>query len=361
MNTTNVIVKTSKEYVVHVGPGLMNDCGKILAKLIKPCKVGIISDSNVAPLYLNTVSESLSSAGFTSVSFAFPAGEESKNVSTISSIWEFLAENEITRSDCLLALGGGVVGDITGFAAASFLRGIPFIQVPTSLLAAVDSSVGGKTAIDLKAGKNLAGAFLQPLTVICDTNAISTLPQKFLVDGTAEVIKYGLLGNKKILKIYEDLSVPYTYENIKDFLPEIITESVKMKADFVIRDEFDNGDRKFLNLGHTIGHSIEQCANFKVSHGYGVAAGMALIAKAGEKLGHTEPGTYNYICNLLNKVGLPTGIPDNLSFTKEELLAPAAKDKKRNGKKLTLVMPERKDKCSLLEINADELSNYIIL
>lgn len=361
MNTTHITVKASKEYVVHTGSGLMKNCGSVVSELLKPCKIGIISDTNVAPLYLETVKSSLEASGFSVVSFVFPAGEESKNVSTLSDIWEFLATNEITRSDCLLALGGGVVGDMTGFAAASFLRGIPFIQMPTSLLASVDSSVGGKTAIDLKAGKNLAGAFHQPLTVICDTDALKTLPQEFLVDGTAEVIKYGVLGNKRILEIYENIPTPYTYENIKDVLPEIITESVKMKADFVLRDEFDNGDRKFLNLGHTIGHSIEQCANFKVSHGNAVAAGMALISLAGEKYGYTEEGTYDYICDLLKKVTLPTGIPEGLSFTKEQLANPAAKDKKRNGKKLTLVMPKRKDKCELLEIEATDFIDYILV
>ena len=198
---TTVQVKASRAYEVKIGRGLLETLGHEAAGLVKGRSAAIVSDSNVAPLYLDRVKTSLEKAGFRTCAFVFPAGESSKNGETYLNLLEFLAENQITRSDTLVALGGGVVGDLTGFAAATFLRGVDFIQLPTTLLAAVDASVGGKTAIDLKNGKNLAGAFYQPRLVLCDLDTLDTLPDDIFADGCAEVIKYGMIGDESLLDL----------------------------------------------------------------------------------------------------------------------------------------------------------------
>lgn len=368
----DINIKASNEYTVHIGKGILADCGKILGKQISPCTVAIVSDSNVAPLYMQTVKNSLVLAGYRVIEYIFTAGERSKNISTLSKLWEFFAESELTRKDVILALGGGVVGDIAGFAAATYLRGIPYVQVPTTLLAAVDSSVGGKTAIDLVAGKNLAGAFKQPAAVICDVDTISTLSEEYVSDGAAECIKYGVLGNKRILEIFESLPDSITldtngiptsgyistrplYEKLKDSLEEIIAESVRMKASFVSVDEFDTGDRMYLNLGHTIGHAIEHCSNFEISHGHAVAVGMRKIALSGERHGITEPGTADRITAVLHKANLPTECKYNAS----ELAIAGFRDKKRSGGKITLIVPKNIFSCEMKTIPIEEFADWL--
>lgn len=368
----DIRIQTQAEYTVHIGSGILNDCGKIMSALIAPCTVAIVSDTNVAPLYMQTVKNSLVLAGYKVIEYVFPAGERSKNVQTLAKLWEFFAESELTRKDAIIALGGGVVGDVTGFAAATYLRGVPYVQVPTSLLACVDSSVGGKTAVDLAAGKNLAGAFNQPIAVICDTDTISTLPEENVSDGAAECIKYGVLGNKRILEIFEGLpedvnvdanGVPTSgyastrplYEKIKDSLEEIIAESVRMKASFVCRDEFDTGDRMYLNLGHTIGHAIEHCSNFELSHGHAVAIGMRKIALAGERHGITKPGTADRLTAILKKSCLPT----DCEFDTEQLVSAGLRDKKRSGGKLTLIVPKNILSCKMRIIPVEEFSDWL--
>lgn len=356
----DIKVDAHKEYTVHIGSGLLNDCGKILSKLLSPSTIAIVSDTNVAPLYMQTVKNSLVLSGYRVIEYVFPAGERSKNITTLAKLWEFFAESELTRKDAIVALGGGVVGDITGFAAATYLRGIPYVQLPTSLLAAVDSSVGGKTAIDLAAGKNLAGAFNQPVAVICDTDTLSTLPTEYVTDGAAECIKYGVLGNKRILEIFENLpenksGTGSLYDKIKDSLEEIISESVKMKAMYVSRDEFDTGCRMYLNLGHTIGHAIEHCSNFEIPHGHAVAIGMRKITIAGEHLGFTETGTADRLTEILIKSELPT----ECDFKASELANAAMRDKKRSGEKLTLIVPKNIASCDMKIISVDEFVNWL--
>ncbi len=367
----DIKIQTQDEYTVHIGIGILNDCGKIISNLLSPCTIAIVSDSNVAPLYMQTVKNSLVFAGYKVIEYVFPAGERSKNVQTLTALWEFFAESELTRKDAIIALGGGVVGDITGFAAATYLRGVPYVQIPTSLLACVDSSVGGKTAIDLYAGKNLAGAFNQPIAVICDTDTISSLPEENIADGAAECIKYGVLGNRRILEIFEGLEditvnangIPTSgysstrplYDKIKDSLEEIISESVRMKAAFVCRDEFDTGDRMYLNLGHTIGHAIEHCSNFELSHGHAVAIGMRKIAAAGERHGITEPGTAERLTAILKKSCLPT----DCEFSTEELVNAGLRDKKRGGNKLTLIVPKNILSCDMKIISVEEFGDWL--
>lgn len=377
---TDVDVRTSNEYTVHIGTDLIDCAGTLISETLSEAgktktaygkKIAVISDSNVAPFYLDRVCRSLIDEGFTAVSFVFDAGEKSKNADTLESIWNFLAENEITRSDCIIALGGGVVGDISGFAAATFLRGIDFIQIPTTLLAAVDSSVGGKTAIDLKSGKNLAGAFLQPLTVICDTETLKTLPCDTLIDGMAECIKYAVLRGGRILELFNEISISdkddkdSIYSALEDYLPEIIAESVKIKADYVVADEFDNGERKMLNLGHTIGHSLEKMSSFKLTHGCAVSLGMSIITKGSEALGYTEKGTWETLDTLLRKFFLPTDLEGYKNIIPtidyKTIAKNALSDKKRNGDVISLVIPERIGHCTLRDIPVAEIENFVSL
>lgn len=350
MSHTEISIHASTPYIVHIGHGLLEQSGNMIAALSKPCTAVIITDSNVAPLYLDTVETSLQQSHFATLHYIFPAGEESKNLTTFSNILEFLAENHVTRSDLIVALGGGVTGDMAGFVAASYARGIPYVQMPTTLLSAVDSSVGGKTAVDLKAGKNLAGAFKQPLSVICDVDTLDTLSDEIFADGSAECIKYGVLQSERILQIFEE-------EDPHAAVEEIIAESVKIKADYVARDEFDTGDRAFLNLGHTIGHAIERSSHFGIMHGHGVAAGMAMISRAGEKLGLTEAGTTARLETILKRNHLPV----TSDYETAVLLEGALSDKKRQGDKITLVIPKAMGSCFLHTVPVTELSRFMEL
>ena len=341
-------VTASSEYDVKVGSGLLTALGAELAKVCKIGTAAIISDSNVWPLYGEIATASLENAGYRVVNFVFPAGENHKSSGNYLSILNFLAKNHITRSDCIVALGGGVVGDITGFAAATFLRGITYIQVPTTLLAAVDSSVGGKTAIDLEAGKNLVGAFYQPKLVICDTDVLNTLPESIFRDGCAEVIKYGVL--------YDSVLFSALLRDGLDFNQEtVIARCVELKRDVVAQDEFDTGARQMLNLGHTIGHAVEARSNYTVSHGQAVAIGMAIVTAAAVKYGICGLDTLDAIIRILKKFQLPTAT----SHTAQVLFESALSDKKRMGGSVTLVVPEEIGKCILLPTKVENLKDFI--
>ncbi len=343
MNNTKVVpVKASGYYDITIGKGILEQCGEILLKIKKPCRAVIVTDSNVDRIYADTVMESLANAGYPAEKYVFPAGETSKCAETFVDILEFLASEKITRSDLLVALGGGVVGDITGFAASCYLRGIDFVQIPTTLLAAVDSSVGGKTAIDLEAGKNLAGAFYQPIAVICDTDTFNTLPEKEVACGYAEVIKYGILFEKEFCgKLMQD----------QNDINEIVEKCVIFKRDVVEKDEFDNGERKLLNLGHTAAHGIEKVSKYTLTHGQAVAIGTVIATKIAENLGICEKDTYKQVEKMLAKYNLPI----KYDITSEQLCEAALSDKKRGGAKLTLVLPERIGKCVLYDVDVCDL------
>lgn len=337
-------VHTSPAYAVTIAPGLLADCGPRLREIMLPCRMAVIADSTVAPLYLETVKKSLAAAGFAAVSYVFPAGESSKSFTTLSAILEFLAEQRLTRTDCVAALGGGVTGDMAGFAAAVYLRGIRYVQLPTTLLSAVDSSVGGKTAIDLAAGKNLAGAFLQPAAVLCDTDCLASLPKDVFADGAAEAIKTGVLSDESLFALFEDGTLTADPS-------EVIARCVAYKAGVVERDEKEQGERKLLNLGHTVGHAIEKCSGYAVPHGHAVAAGLAIIARAAETLGWTEEPIAGRVAACLAKNGLPTVA----EYTAEALAAAASADKKRAGGDITLVVPRRIGLCKLKKMPVTEL------
>lgn len=346
MNTVNVCA--TQNYPVYIGTHLLPQLGHYVASIIKPGKAAIISDNIVWALYGASVQSSLESAGFQTVSYIFPAGEASKNVSTYFSIVNFLAENHLTRADVVIALGGGVVGDITGFCAATFLRGIAYVQVPTTLLAMVDSSVGGKTAIDIPAGKNLIGAFYQPSMVLCDIDTLSTLSPDVFCDGCAEVIKYGVLFDKQLFSLLESEGLSFPRE-------QVITRCVELKRDTVAADEFDTGIRQKLNLGHTVGHSIEMLSHFETSHGKAVAMGMAVVAKASVQLGICDPSTTDRILAVLERFSLPT----TTHFTASELYIHALSDKKRSGSTVQLIVPHAIGNCVLRPTPVTELQSFI--
>ena len=345
MTIHTIDVNTTPSYEVTVGAGLLPQCGQMLSGILDPPrKLAVITDSTVAPLYLETVTQSFCEAGFSVCSYVFPAGEDHKNLSTLSDILEFLAENHLTRTDCVAALGGGVTGDMAGFAAAVYLRGIRYVQLPTTLLSAVDSSVGGKTAIDLRFGKNLAGVFLQPAAVLCDTDCLKTLPPAVFADGAAEAIKTGILSDERLFSLFES----GTLHTLPD---EVIARCVAYKAGVVERDEKEQGERKALNLGHTIGHAIEKCSGYAIPHGHAVAAGLAIMARAAQRLGWADPGTAERICACLVKNDLPI----TTEFSPEALAEAAASDKKRTGKDITVVVPVEIGRCVLNKIPVENL------
>lgn len=345
---TVIEVSASKSYNVEIGHGLLPQLGEKVAALGNVKKACIVSESNVWPLYGAGAELSLHSAGLDTCHFVFPAGEESKNGSTFLELLNFLAESRLTRSDIIVALGGGVVGDLAGFAAASFLRGIRFVQVPTTLLAAVDSSVGGKTAIDLPSGKNLAGAFCQPSLVVCDLNCLDSLPEDIFRDGCAEVIKTAVLFDE-----------PLFMELIRDGLgfdrESVIARCVAHKRDIVNADEFDRRERQKLNLGHTIGHGVEALSNFTLSHGKSVAIGTAIVARAAANLGICDYGVSARIQWLLQSFGLPifTGSSSG------ELMTMALSDKKRSGTTVNLIVPVAVGNCVIRPTPVDEIESFI--
>ena len=346
MKTVKVSASTS--YEVKIGSGLLCTLGQELSNITKLGTAAVVSDSNVWPLYGEIVSRSLESAGFRVISYVFPAGESSKSGTTYLSLLEFLAENHVTRSDCLIALGGGVVGDLTGFAAATYLRGISYIQVPTTLLAAVDSSVGGKTAIDLERGKNLVGAFYQPKLVLCDTDTLRSLPDDIFRDGCAEVIKYGILYDEALFSQLEKSGLQFERE-------PVIARCVELKRDVVAEDEFDTGSRMKLNLGHTVGHGVEASSHYTVSHGKAVAVGTAIVSRACAKLGICTEEISVRIQNLLTKFGLPV----TTDCTAQTLADAALSDKKRNGGTVNLIVPEKIGHCLIRPTPVDEVKAFI--
>lgn len=346
MNTVHV--KATREYDVLIGSGLLPTIGAYAASMKKVRKVCIVSESNVWPLFGETVQKSLSEHNLETVRFVFPAGEEHKSAETYLKLLNFLAESQMTRTDLIVALGGGVVGDLTGFAAATYLRGIQFIQVPTTLLAAVDSSVGGKTAIDLPAGKNLVGAFYQPSLVLCDTDCLNTLPLDIFRDGCAEVIKYGVL--------YDPELFAHLAENGLDFDREmVITRCVELKRNVVAEDEFDTGARMKLNLGHTIGHGVEALSHFAISHGKAVAIGMAIVARSGFQAGICSEAAKMQILDILNHFGLPC----SCDFSADSLYRSALSDKKRSGGTVNLIIPESIGSCIICPTNVEEIRSFI--
>lgn len=321
-------VHVGDTYEIFIEKGLLKDCGKYVRVVSKAKKIAIITETNVAPLYLDTVKNCIENEGFEVVNYIFPAGESSKTTETIVNIVEFLAENGLTREDMVVALGGGVCGDMAGFAAAIYLRGIKFVQIPTTLLSQVDSSVGGKTGVDLPQGKNLCGAFHQPALVLIDPDVLETLSPHFFSDGMGEVIKYGCIKSKALFERIET-------ENVKDFIEDLIYDCVNIKRGVVERDEKEAGERALLNFGHTAGHAIEKLHNFTdISHGEAVGVGMVMISEAGERVGLTEQGTADRIRKVLEKYNMKTEVENSIT----DIIGAMYHDKKRTGSGIKFIM-----------------------
>ncbi|MGN1345399.1 MAG: 3-dehydroquinate synthase [Eubacteriales bacterium] len=342
---------TSK-YDILIETGALSHAGEYAADVLgKNKRVVIVSDDKVEPLYGGILSESLANAGFeVCPSFVFPHGEASKNMQTLEHLLNHMADCRLTRTDVIFALGGGVVGDLTGFAAAVYLRGIRYVQIPTSLIAATDSSVGGKTAVDLASGKNQAGAFHEPALVLCDPSLLATLPELYFSDGMAEVIKYGFIGDQSLLDLL-------TVKNAKEVMDDVIAKCVQDKIDVVSRDLRDTGIRQCLNLGHTVGHAVEALSDYSIPHGHAVAIGMAVITRAAVRRGLCGAETLELLLTLLKKYGLPCAMPDG--FTPDRLFDVTLHDKKMRGGTITLVVPVETGKSELIEYPADELRSII--
>ena len=343
-----ITVSASRAYDIRIGHGLLATLGEAVRDLGKVEKVFLVSDTQVYPLYGDAAEASLKAAGYSVSSFVFPAGEESKNGETFLKLLNALAQAGLSRSDLLIALGGGVVGDLAGFAAACYLRGIRFIQIPTTLLAAVDSSVGGKTAIDLPAGKNLAGAFYQPSLVLCDLDALDTLPEDIFRDGCAEVIKYGVLYDPELFSQLETSGLNFDRE-------AVIARCVALKRDVVMEDEKDTGSRMKLNLGHTFGHAVEAHSRFTLSHGKSVSIGLAIIARASTIMGICSEADAARIVSILKAFGLPV----QTQYTAEALLPYLLSDKKRSGGTVNLILPEAIGRCIVSPTPVSQLQSIL--
>ena len=436
-------VNASKSYTVTLKAGILSEAGDIIrddivrrrgsSGLMRCRRVCVVSDETVSALYggaNQALMTSLREAGFETSSFVFPDGEEHKNMETIEALLDHLTEHRFSRSDLLVALGGGIPGDVTGFAAAIYLRGIDFIQIPTTLLAAVDSSVGGKTGVNLPAGKNLAGAFWQPNAVLFDPSVLTTLSQPLLMDGLAEILKAGFIADNTV--IYDALMAPYdpedptgtlklpgvgaeppegwpgtrpedqpqpapTWTGATDFsgqeetaMPDadateagvtsiydclalgrigdrppifdhpeamvrLIAKAINIKRRIIEEDERESGMRKLLNLGHTIGHAIEKCSDFGISHGAAVAMGTAIIAKAAQARGWSQDGYDGDIRAILQYFGFNLRCP----YPAWALADVALNDKKIQGSRISLVIPDYPGHCVLQDVPSLELEDII--
>ena len=344
--STVLSVRTDPPYAVTVGRGLLAHCGDWLKAAHAPCRIALVADANAAAAHLPAVENSLTQAGFSVCVHRIPAGEDSKTLSTLGDLLNAFASDGLTRSDAVAALGGGMCGDLAGFAAAVYLRGVPCFLLPTTLLSAVDASVGGKTAIDLPAGKNLAGTFTQPAAVLCDPDSLRTLPDSVYADGMAEAIKTGVLAGNLLFSLLETGKLS---------TEDVITRCIAYKAAVVEQDPREKGLRKCLNLGHTAGHAMEVCSGYRISHGQAVARGLALISRSAERLGWAEAGLADRVCRCLRRWNLPT----TPLHSPEQLAQAALADKKRAGNTITLVVPRSIGRCTLETLPVADLASVL--
>lgn len=348
-----ILVNTSTSYPVFIDSNLIKDSGRLIKENVSPLpsKIAIFCDDKVDPLYSDIVKKSLENSGFETYKFIFKNGEEQKHIGTITQMIEFLAQNDFTRKDLAVALGGGVTGDMTGFSAAIYKRGIPFVQIPTTLLAMVDSSVGGKTGCNLSVGKNLAGAFYQPELVICDMKCLESLDDKNFSCGIAEAIKTAVIQDGELFKLFKSK----ISKNDSEILETIIARCVEIKAGVVSQDEKESGLRQILNFGHTIGHAIEKLSDYKIQHGEAVSIGMALITKAFAAMNKCSSSLYDELISVLKINNLPV----THTYTKKELFSAALSDKKRNADSITIVYSPVLGTAELLPMKLDEFENLV--
>ncbi|MBR4768092.1 MAG: 3-dehydroquinate synthase [Lachnospiraceae bacterium] len=342
-------VRTSDPYEIILGGGLLGALGVYTCRLAKNCRVMIVSDDHVFPLYGNAAEESLKNEGFSVFSFVFSHGEASKTLETYASLIESMMKARMDRSDLVIALGGGVVGDVAGFAAATYERGIRYVQVPTTLLAAVDSSVGGKTGIDFGGEKNRIGAFYQPALVLTDPETFRTLSEEVYLSGVAETLKYGVIGSESLFE--ECVRIP-----VKDRFEQVVKACVEMKRDFVEADEYDHGSRMLLNFGHTFGHAVEAAGEYALPHGFAVSIGMAMVTKAAVKKGYCGEETIEKLLNALKQYGLPTEPP----YSADALLPYVLGDKKRSGDAVRIVIPRSIGRAETVPVPVSEIRSWLV-
>lgn len=344
-----VHINASRSYDIYIGSGLLDSAGEYISAAITSRHVCVVTDDNVDPLYSARLLHSLEKQGFSAVKFVFPHGEAQKCHKTLIDLYDFLADNGFTRSDALIALGGGVVGDLTGFAAASYMRGIGFVQIPTTVLAQTDSSVGGKTAVDIAGGKNLVGAFYQPQLVLCDTDTLSTLTPEFFADGMAEVVKYGMIKSRELFDILSE-------KDIRANLEDIITRCVSIKAQVVENDEREKGERMLLNFGHTLGHAIEKYYDYTgITHGHAVAIGMSVFTHIAQRKGMCADGVADKLDALLTKCGLPltTEAPMDVLFRN------SLGDKKRLSSGMNIIICSDIGESRICSMTIDEYEKFL--
>ena len=322
-----------REYDIKIEKGLLDKAGEYCRGVLpKARRIAVVTDSNVAPLYLKRVQDALKKAGFEVEGIVVPAGESSKSLEMLGQLYDQLLDFGLSRTDAVVALGGGVVGDLAGFAAATLLRGVDYVQIPTTLLAQVDSSVGGKVAIDLPAGKNLAGAFWQPKLVLMDPDCLNTLPDAVFSDGMAEVIKYGCIRDEAFFRLLQDCG---GRTGVMEHIEQVLDTCCDIKRQVVLNDERDTGLRMILNFGHTVGHAFELAGRYEEwTHGQAVAVGMLWAAALGERLGVTPVGTGADIRRALEMYHLPTEIPCPWQTVVEAV----GLDKKRTGEDISFVL-----------------------
>lgn len=355
MNTLMVNLP-DKSYPIYIKKGLLKNIGNEIEKIFKGKKIAVITDINVESFYGREIENSLKKSNFTVEKIVLEAGEKSKSIEVLLDVYDKLLDFGITRSDLIISFGGGVVGDLGGFAASTLLRGIPFIQIPTSLLAQVDSSVGGKVAVDLPRGKNLVGSFYHPKAVFIDPELLKTLDKRFLYDGMAEVIKYGCIRDKDL---FDKLLSYKSEEDLFNNIEEIIYTCCNIKKDVVEKDEKDTGERMILNFGHTIGHAIEKYFNFEeYTHGEAVAVGMYLITKNSEAMGITESGTSELIKKIIMKYRLPYEMPD---AGKEKIIETIGLDKKNKGEYMNIILLNNIGECIIKTIAKEEIEKYVYM
>ncbi|HOK81657.1 MAG: 3-dehydroquinate synthase [Clostridiales bacterium] len=342
-------INASRSYQVLIERGLLSKAGENIRQVKPACKAAIITDDKVANLYLATVRQSLEKEGFSVCVYIFPNGERSKTAATYLDIIEFLSKNNLKRGDLLVALGGGVTGDIAGFAAGTYLRGIDYVQIPTTLLAAVDSSVGGKTGINLSSGKNLLGMFNQPIAVLFDPDTLATLPEEERLAGLGECVKYAVLEDGELWDIM-------SLTPDKASIARLVELCVSCKKRIVEEDERETGGaRKLLNLGHTFGHAIEKLSGYTVPHGIAVAKGLAIIADACAARGILDTSERDRIIALLKKYGFDLSV----RYTAEEMAKAAVWDKKADKTDVDLVIINGIGRCSLLKVPVNKLAEFI--
>ncbi|MGB7604001.1 MAG: 3-dehydroquinate synthase [Lutisporaceae bacterium] len=353
MSIINIKLKDNS-YDIYVQQGLLQHIGKLVSAWYKGKNISIITDTNVDLLYGEKLSYALKQYDYKVSRIVVSPGEQSKSISTLSNIYNRLTEHGITRNSLIIALGGGVIGDLTGFAAATFLRGVSYIQIPTTVMSQLDSSIGGKTAINIEAGKNLAGCFYQPKAVYIDTLLLETLPDRFFSDGLAEAVKYGAI---KDVGLFNMLSNMKSLGDIKDNIDKIIYRCASIKCELVNTDEFDKGERMLLNFGHTIGHGLEKFYDYNTyTHGEAVSLGILIITKNSENMGLTAEGSTKAISELLTKCHLPI---THDKIDKDKLLHIIRTDKKSEEAFINLILLKKLGCAYIYKASKDDLINFI--